>query len=59
MLFGSGERQRFPSPELLKPLIAQGIGLETMDTKAACRTYNILVAEGRQVACGILIEPAA
>lgn len=59
VLFGSGERQRFPSPELLKPLIAEGIGLETMDTKAACRTYNILVAEGRQVACGILIEPAA
>ncbi len=59
VLFGSGERQRFPRPELLKPLIAKGIGLEVMDTKAACRTYNILVAEGRHVACGILIEPAA
>ena len=59
VLFGSGERQRFPSPELFKPLIAKGIGLEVMDTKAACRTYNILVAEGRKVACGILIEPAA
>jgi uncharacterized protein len=59
LLFGTGERQRFPSPELLKPLIAKGIGLEVMDTKAACRTYNILVAEGRQVACGILIEASA
>ena len=59
ILLGSGERQRFPRPELLKPLIAKGVGLEVMDTKAACRTYNILVAEGRQVACGIIIEPAA
>ncbi|MGV0999269.1 MAG: Mth938-like domain-containing protein [Fluviibacter sp.] len=59
VLFGSGERQRFPRPELLKALIAKGIGLEVMDTKAACRTYNILVAEGRQVACGVLIEAAA
>ena len=58
VLFGSGERQRFPHPALLKPLIEKGIGLEVMDTKAACRTYNILVAEGRRVACGILIAPA-
>lgn len=59
VLFGSGDRQRFPHPELLKPLIAQGIGLEVMDTKAACRTYNILVAEGRHVACGVIIDPAS
>jgi uncharacterized protein len=59
VLFGSGERQRFPRPELLKPLIAKGIGLEVMDTKAACRTYNILVAEGRRVACGVIIEATA
>ncbi len=58
VLFGSGDRQRFPRPELLKGLIAQGIGLEVMDTKAACRTYNILVAEGRHVACGVIIDPA-
>jgi uncharacterized protein len=58
VLFGSGARQRFPRPELIKPLIHKGIGLEVMDTLAACRTYNILVAEGRHVACGILIEPA-
>jgi len=59
VLFGSGERQRFPRPELLKPLISRGIGLEVMDTKAACRTYNILVAEGRHVACGVIIDPSA
>ena len=58
VLFGSGERQRFPHPELLKALIAKGIGLEVMDTKAACRTYNILVAEGRHVACGVIIDPS-
>lgn len=59
VLFGSGDRQRFPRPELLKPLIAKGIGLEVMDTKAACRTYNILVAEGRHVACGVIIDPSS
>ncbi|MBU3667843.1 MAG: hypothetical protein FGM53_04815 [Rhodocyclaceae bacterium] len=59
VLFGSGERQRFPRPELLKLLIARGIGLEVMDTKAACRTYNILVAEGRHVACGVIIDPSS
>ena len=59
VLFGSGDRQRFPRPELLKALIAKGIGLEVMDTQAACRTYNILVAEGRHVACGVIIDPSA
>lgn len=59
VLFGSGDRQRFPRPELLKGLINKGIGLEVMDTKAACRTYNILVAEGRLVACGVIIEPSS
>lgn len=59
VLFGSGNRQRFPRPELLKILISKGIGLEVMDTKAACRTYNILVAEGRHVACGVIIDPSS
>ena len=58
VLFGSGDRQRFPRPELLKALIEKGIGLEVMDTNAACRTYNILVAEGRHVACGVIVEPS-
>ena len=40
-------RLRFPPPALLRPLIEARIGVETMDTAAACRTYNVLVAEGR------------
>lgn len=58
-LFGSGPRLRFPKPEWLRPLIAQRLGLETMDTAAACRTYNILAGEGRKVVVALLIEPQA
>jgi uncharacterized protein len=43
----------------MKALIDRGIGVETMDVHAACRTYNILMAEGRRVAAALLIEPAA
>jgi uncharacterized protein len=55
-IFGSGDRIRFPRPVWLKPLIDASIGLETMDTAAACRTYNILAQEGRRVAVALLIE---
>jgi uncharacterized protein len=55
-LFGSGERIRFPKPAWLKPLIEAHVGLETMDTAAACRTYNILAQEGRRVAVALLVE---
>ena len=55
LLLGTGKTLRFPPPELLQPLMAARIGLEVMDTQAACRTYNILVAEGRKVAAAILI----
>ena len=57
VIFGSGQRLRFPPPAWLKPLIAKRIGLETMDTLAACRTYNILAGEGRRVAAALLLEP--
>jgi uncharacterized protein len=57
-LFGSGSRIRFPRPAWLEPLIGDRIGLETMDTAAACRTYNILAQEGRHVAVALLVEPA-
>ena len=57
VLIGTGSRQRFPKPELLKPLIAAKIGFEVMDSQAACRTYNILVGEGRQVLLALLVEP--
>jgi uncharacterized protein len=57
VLFGSGRRLRFPRPEWLRPLIERRIGIETMDTRAACRTYNLLVAEGRSVVAALLLEP--
>ncbi len=56
VIFGSGMRLRFPPPAFLRALMAQRIGLETMDTLAACRTYNILAGEGRQVIAALLIE---
>ena len=59
VVFGSGPRLRFPAPALLRPLIDAGIGVETMDTGAACRTYNVLLAEGRSVVAALLFEPAA
>lgn len=55
VLFGSGARMRFPKPEWLKALYARGIGVETMDTQAACRTYNFLAGEGRKVAAALLV----
>jgi uncharacterized protein len=59
VLFGSGARLRFPSPTLLKPLIDARIGIETMDTAAACRTYNVLLAEGRSVVAALLFAASA
>lgn len=56
VIFGSGSRIRFPQAAWLKPLIARRIGIETMDTPAACRTYNILAQEGRSVAVALLLE---
>ncbi len=59
IIFGSGKLLRFPPPAWLAPLISQRIGFETMDTPAACRTYNVLAGEGRKVLLAALIEPAA
>ena len=56
VLFGSGQRLRFPQPAWLASLIQRGIGMETMDTPAACRTYNILASEGRKVVVALLLE---
>lgn len=56
VIFGSGERIRFPQPVWLRPLMAKRIGVETMDTQAACRTYNILAGEGRHVVAALLLE---
>lgn len=56
VIFGSGNRLRFASPALLRGLIERGIGVECMDTQAACRTYNILAGEGRKVVAALLVE---
>ena len=57
VIFGSGTRLRFPPPAFLRGLMNRRIGVETMDTLAACRTYNILAGEGRHVVAALLIEP--
>lgn len=54
LLLGTGNKQQFPHPRLYRVLTDTGIGLECMDTPAACRTYNILVAEDRKVVAAIL-----
>ena len=59
VVYGSGARIRFPRPAALRPLIDRRIGIETMDTAAACRTYNVLLAEGRSVVAALLFERRA
>ena len=56
VIFGSGARLRFPPASVLRPLIERRIGVETMDTAAACRTYNVLLSEGRTVVAALLFE---
>ena len=56
VVFGSGARLRFAPPGLMRNLMQNRIGVETMDTLAACRTYNILAGEGRRVIAALLIE---
>jgi len=56
LIFGSGAQLRFVDPAWLSPLMQRGIGVETMDTFAACRTFNILAGEGRKVAAALVIE---
>ena len=58
VIFGSGARLRFAKPALLRPLIDARIGCETMDSAAACRTYNVLLAERRSVVAALLFDTA-
>lgn len=56
VLIGTGKRLRFPHPALFRCLTERQIGVEFMDTQAAARTYNILMAEDRHVVCGLVLE---
>ena len=55
VLFGTGSNHSFPHPQLYRSLINAGIAIEFMSTPAACRTYNILVAEDRKVVAAVLL----
>lgn len=55
VLLGTGARQQFPDFTVLRLLQEQRIGVEVMDTSAACRTFNVLVAEGRPVAAALIV----
>jgi uncharacterized protein len=58
VILGTGERQRFVHPRLVASLAALRVGVESMDSHAACRTYNILMGEGRKVTLALIIEGA-
>jgi uncharacterized protein len=55
VLLGTGRRQRLPPPALFADFAARGIGLEVMDNRAACRTYNVLLGEFRNVAVALML----
>ena len=56
ILFGTGEQQRFPDNALMTEIMRQGIAFEVMDTAAACRTFNVLVSEFREVVAALLVQ---
>lgn len=55
ILLGSGENIQFPEAAIVAEIVAKKVGFETMDTIAACRTYNLLIAEGRQVVAALML----
>ncbi|MCK5395657.1 MAG: Mth938-like domain-containing protein [Gammaproteobacteria bacterium] len=55
IIIGTGNKLVFPAVELYSAIIAQGIGVDFMDTRAACRTYNILMSEGRGIVAGLIL----
>ena len=59
VILGTGERQRFVHPRLTAALTMRRIGVECMDSQAACRTYNILLGEGRKVTLALILTPGA
>lgn len=58
VLLGTGSRTRFPRPPVLRPLIDARVGYEIMDTGAACRTFGVLVGEGRRVLAALILDEA-
>ena len=56
VLLGTGVQQTFPSRELMLSVLETGVGLEVMDTASACRTYNVLMSEGRRVVAALIID---
>lgn len=59
VLLGTGVTQQLPPPELYVAFAAHGIGLEAMDNAAACRTYNLLLSEYREVAVALMLDPGS
>ncbi|MCG5500315.1 Mth938-like domain-containing protein [Ectothiorhodospira lacustris] len=55
LLLGTGPVMRFPGRDILRLFKDRGIGLEVMDTAAACRTYNVIMNEGRRVAVALMV----
>ncbi|NHZ88609.1 hypothetical protein F2P45_06160 [Massilia sp. CCM 8733] len=58
LILGTGDKQRFVHPKLIAALLERRIGCECMDNKAACRTYNILMGEGRKVTLALILGEA-
>ena len=56
VVYGTGEKLRFPAPDLIRDLADAGVGIEVMNTPAACRTFNVLMMEGRRVVAVLLLE---
>lgn len=56
LIIGTGRRFTFPPPQALRPLVEARIGHEVMDTPAACRTYNVLLSEGRKVMAVLVVD---
>ena len=55
IIIGTGNKLIFPAVEIYSSIIESGIGVDFMDTRAACRTYNILMSEGRDVVAGLIL----
>ena len=55
IIIGTGDKLIFPAVEIYSGIIEHGIGVDFMDTRAACRTYNILMSEGRDVVAGLIL----